>query len=91
MSLTCSICRTPLANPDVARHYPHYVCRDCDRRAVNEAGVPPLLESPAGNGDNPVFIDGHKCWRRYRFGGYITMRDPYDCASINEFYRRSAA
>ncbi len=37
---------------------------------------------------NPVFVDGRQCWRRYRFGGWVTMLDPFGCGSLKEFYAR---
>lgn len=39
-------------------------------------------------GDNPVFINGKKCWRRYEIGGWVTQRDPFDCDTIDEFFSR---
>ncbi|HOC94098.1 MAG TPA: hypothetical protein PKH33_17245 [bacterium] len=56
------------------------------RRYYNDASIDFIMIPDAG--ENPVFIDGHKCWRRYRFGGYVTMKDDYDCADISEFYTR---
>ena len=78
----CPICRRDLLEDftDAAfvDNYPGLVCRKCDARAVNSKGASP----EAGGmyfeeGDNPVFIDSLKCWRRYRFGGHVTMIGPY--------------
>lgn len=68
--------------------YPGLICRTCDRRAINSKGAAPEMFGFDDNGDNPVFIDSRKCWRRYRFGGFVTMLDPYDCDTLEEFYDR---
>ena len=59
---------------------------DAARRHHNDESIGLIIVPDAG--ENPVFIDGQKCWRRYRFGGYVTMKDDHDCADISEFYRR---
>ena len=67
--------------------YPNLVCPDCQENAVNADGDSPVHLSWDDDGDNPVFLDGVKCWRRYKFGGYITMRDVHDFPTLSEFYR----
>jgi hypothetical protein len=87
----CSICGDDLTRSfgeDLVRNYPNLVCRQCNQRAVREDGKGPRHDSGADWGDNPVFVDGIKCWRRYKFGGFVTMRDMHDCATIKEFYER---
>lgn len=84
----CAICGTPFPDPEFARNYPNLVCRECDGLALTGGGDKPRHESAYDDGDNPVFIGGIKCWRRYRFGGFVTMRDSYNCGDISEFYER---
>ena len=67
-------------------HYPSLVCRDCDKKAVNSRGDEPMHDDVRAFGENPVFIDGVKCWRRYRHGGYKTMRDMHDLPTLKDFY-----
>jgi hypothetical protein len=97
--MTCPICGGEIeGNTDT---YVNLVCEDCDDRAVGEDGEPAeygfeYLEREPDSGDgiqmepdtgtNPVFIDGEKCWRRYRFGGWVTMLDKHDCDSLEQFY-----
>jgi hypothetical protein len=39
------------------------------------------------SGDNPVFIDGYQCWRRYKYGGWVTMWNLWGCSSYRNFHR----
>jgi len=83
--------------------YPNQVCDNCDNRAVSKDGEPVEygfeyldrepnsgggIEIEPEAGTNPVFIDGHKAWRQYRFGGWVTMLDEHDCESLEEFYEK---
>lgn len=83
----CPICGDEPAYIDFST-YPYEVCSDCDKKAVNEDGQKARSDPKGDWGDNPVYVDGEKCWRRYRFGGWVTMKDMHDCESLEEFYQK---
>ncbi|KKK48831.1 hypothetical protein LCGC14_3141180, partial [marine sediment metagenome] len=69
--IRCSICRREPVGNDL----PRLVCPRCDAMALNDAARPAETVPDDGAGDNPVYIDGKQCWRRYAMGGWATMLD----------------
>jgi len=86
MSASCLICGVML--PEGLGDYRRAICERCDERSLSSADETPLTASAEDAGNNPVFVDGQKCWRPYCFGGWVTMRDPWSCESLEELYKR---
>jgi len=88
----CCICGDAV-DATAAAGVPNPVCRRCDQRAETVDGTPAAeVFDP-----NPVFIDGHKCWREYTitpgettdpFDDHLTMREAVACADVEECLRR---
>lgn len=74
----CSICGDSLDH-SLFITYANPVCDDFDSRAVSESRV------PARQRDNPVFIDGIRCFRRYMMGGWLSQRDALGNDDYDEF------
>jgi hypothetical protein len=84
-NLVCETCDERAVTEEAVspKHGNEYLGRDT---IIDDDSDTPTIRMAPDVGDNPVFIDGQKCWRRYRFGGWITRRDDHDCASIEEFH-----
>ena len=98
--MNCSICDKNNLDDSMFQYYSP-VCNKCDEKAINKNGTEALhtiqkeenlsLDEliSIDDGDNPVYIDGKKCWRRYKFGSWITMLDKFNCNTIHEFYLKN--
>lgn len=85
----CRICGKPHEDQDFAEAYNDLlVCRECDSHAQTANMQKPFHSSGDDDGDNPLYIGGKKVWRRYKFGGYITLFDEHDCEDEAEFYKK---
>lgn len=85
VGMLCPICKQKDTGEDHG-YGAQMVCGTCDRRALNSKSQEPYTNSSYDEGDNPVFVDGRKCWRRYRFGGWITFLDEWDSPTLDAFY-----
>lgn len=87
-NLVCKNCdkRAININGEHAKHCSEYP--DAIKYAREYYKKTGTIIMPDDDGDNPVFIDGKKCWRRYRFGGWITMLGKHNCKDISEFYKK---
>ncbi len=86
----CRICNAPHEDQEFAENYNNLlICKECESRARTADNNEPFHNGGADDGDNPLFINGVKVWRRYRFGGFITLFDENDCKDVMEFYREN--
>lgn len=81
----CAVCNRSLAAPFC--QYANAICPDCGIRALTREGLKPVRNTSQDE-TVPVYVDGHKCWRQWRYATYVLMRDVYDSESRVQFYTR---
>lgn len=87
-SVECGICSREItvASP---RAHPNVACSSCASTAVMADGQPlESLSSSQCTRDTPVFVGGVKCWLDPSVYPPRLMRDDFDCASYEDFYRK---
>ena len=102
MIWNCPICNNNLSDDYTLEFkiYPNLICKKCDEKAINSNGLNAkhavdklddinISDMYIDDGDNPVYIEGKKCWRRYKFGGWVTMLDNFNCNTLGEFYEKN--
>ncbi len=85
-NLVCRRCDSEAVTE--GREVPEHGNDYLDQDSLIEKDGKKVLRMDPDVGDNPVFIDGKKCWRLYKFGGWVTLRDPFDCDTADEFFSR---
>lgn len=92
----CSVCQQPFSTPKF--DHPNIVCESCEGNIEPYRSVTKDDENTRVNGNDgatdsgleptPVSIKNTKCWRQFRFGELVTMRDAHDCDTYAEFLQQ---
>ena len=79
---SCSICG---GEWEALYVYGDSVCENCDARSVagSDTLLPGKIHEQGYPQSSPVYVDGIRVWRRFKFGWWLTRRGS---ASMDQFY-----